>query len=193
MKFINLKQFRKEQGLTQQQLGQALRLPQSTISYLENGLQEVTDYLLSCIKQTFAIDNLDAYVYERKSFHNPEKSHLSGLERKEIFLDSEWNEIEPIDIIDGFPIICKNGRVNIAKNGTLLIDRNTGSGYCLSHYVISPDKFADSRLLLSMTEKKWFDDEILEDFKRAYFIGCRIVGIYPVQQLKDSITPKQLP
>lgn len=187
MKFINLKQFRKERGLTQRQLGEALHLPQSTISYLENGLQEVTDYLLDCIKQEYEVENIEVYVYERKTFHNPGELHISGLEKKEALSNSDWNEMEPIDIIDDFPIISKTGRINIAKDGTLLIDRNTGSGYCLSYYVISPDKFADSRLFLSIIEKDWFDDETLEDLKRAYFIGCRIVGVYPVQQVKDKI------
>lgn len=187
MKFINLKQFRKERGLTQRQLGDALRLTQSTISYLENGLQEVTDYLLDCIKQEYKVNNLDAYVYERKTFHNPGELHLSGFEKIEIISNRDWNEMAPIDIIDGFPIISKTGRINIAKDGTLLIDRNTGSDYCLSYYVISPDKFADSRLFLSIIEKNWFDSETLEDLKRAYFIGCRIVGVYPVQQVKDKI------
>ncbi len=49
MKFINLKLFRKEHGLTQQHLAEVLQLPQSTISYLENGLQEATDHLLNRI------------------------------------------------------------------------------------------------------------------------------------------------
>lgn len=192
MKFINLKQFRKERNLTQRQLGEVLQLSQSTISYLENGLQEATDYLLECIKSTFNVASLDEYVYERKTFHNPKALHFSTQEIKDIIFNNDWNNMKPIDAIEGFQIICKMGKINIAINGTLLIDRNTGSGYCLSYYVICPDKFEDSNLLLSMTDKKWFDDEILEDFKRAYYIGCRIAGIYPTQQLKDiSLPPPQ--
>jgi len=49
MKLINLRQFRKEQGLTQKQFAESMKIPQSTVSYLENGRQEVTDYLLSRI------------------------------------------------------------------------------------------------------------------------------------------------
>lgn len=192
MKFINLKMFRSERNLTQRQLGEALQLSQSTISYLENGLQEATDYLLDCMKSTFGVDSLDSYVYERKTFHNPETLHFSEQEKKGIIFNNDWNEMKPIDVIEGFQIICKTGKINIAKDGSLLIDRNTGNGYCLSYYVICPDKFEDSNLLLSMTDKKWFDDEILEDFKRAYYIGCRIAGIYLVQQLKDIAIPKQL-
>lgn len=189
MKFINLKLFRNERDLTQRQLGEALQLSQSTISYLENGLQEATDYLLECIKSTFNVGSLDEYVYERKTFHNPKALHFSSREKKDIIFNNDWNNMKPIDVIEGFQIICKMGKINIAINGTLLIDRNTGSGYCLSYYVICPDKFDDSNLLLSMTDKKWFDDEILEDFKRAYYIGCRIAGIYPTQQLKDISLP----
>lgn len=192
MMFINLKLFRNERQLTQRQLGEALQLSQSTISYLENGLQEATDNLLDCIKSTFCVDNLDGYVYERKTFHNPKTLHFSGQGVKDIIINSDWNEMKPIDSFDGFQIICKTGKINIAKDGTLLIDRNTGSGFCLSYYVISPDKFEDANLILSMMDRKWFDDEIFEDLKRAYYIGCRIAGIYPVQQLKDLATPKLL-
>lgn len=99
----------------------------------------------------------------------------------------------PIDTIEGFAVICKSGKINIAKDGTLLIDRNTGIGYCLSYYIICPNRFNDSNLLLSLIDKKWFDDETLEDFKRAYYIGCRIAGIIPAQQLKEEATPKLFP
>ena len=193
MKFINLKLFRKERNLTQRQLGEALQLPQSTVSYLENGLQEATDNLLECIKSTFQVNNLDGYVYERKTFHNPGVLHLTSLEKKDIIFNNDWNEIMPIDTIEGFAVICKSGKINIAKDGTLLIDRNTGIGYCLSYYIICPNRFNDSNLLLSLIDKKWFDDETLEDFKRAYYIGCRIAGIIPAQQLKEEATPKLFP
>lgn len=192
MKFINLKLFRNERNLTQRQLGEALQLPQSTISYLENGLQEATDHLLECIKSIFHVNDLDGYVYERKTFHNPEVLHLTSHEKKDIIFNNDWNEMMPIDTIEGFAVICKSGRINIAKDGTLLIDRNTGIGYCLSYYVICPNRFNDSNLLLSLTDKKWFDGETLEDFKRAYYIACRIAGILPAQQLKEEASPKLL-
>lgn len=192
MKFINLRLFRKERKLTQRQLGEALQLPQSTISYLENGLQEATGNLLECIKSTFQVNNLEGYIYERKTFHNPGVLHLTSLEKKDVIFNNDWNEMMPIDTIEGFAVICKSGRINIAKDGTLLIDRNTGIGYCQSYYIICPNKFNDSNLLLSLIDKKWFDDEILEDFKRAYYIGCRIAGIFPTQQLKEEATSKLL-
>lgn len=184
MKLINLKLFRKERGLTQRQLGDVLHLPQSTVSYLENGLQEATDYLLSAIKDVFKLDNLDDYVYERKTYHNPDVAYLTKEERMNVFFEGDWNDVPPIDVIDGFQIICKTGNFSIAKDGTLFIDCNNGIGYRLSHYIICPDKFEEPNLLLSMTEKAWFDDEMYENFKRAYFIGCRIASIQPVRQLK---------
>lgn len=186
MKLINLKQFRKERGLTQRQLGAALHLPQSSVSYLENGLQEVTDYLISSIKKAFKLDNLDDYVYERKTYHNPDVAYLTKRDKKNAVFEGDWNDVLPIDVIDGFQIICKTGNFSIAKDGTLLIDRNNDIGYRLSHYIIRPDKFEDPNLLLSMTEKAWFDDEMYEDFKRAYFIGCRIASILPMRQLKKG-------
>ena len=68
MKFINLKLFRKERGLTQQQLAEVLQLPQSTISYLENGLQEATDHLLNRIKGALKVDDIDGYMYILRQF-----------------------------------------------------------------------------------------------------------------------------
>lgn len=188
MQFINLKQFRKERGLTQKQLGDALQLPQSTISYLENGLQEATDYLIDCIKRVYNVDNLDGYVYERKTFHDPEKLFMKKSKALNAIFEMNWDMANPIDILEGFPIICKIGQISIAKDGTLLIDRNIGIGYRLSYYIIRPEKFGRADLILSITTKDWFDFDVFEDFKRAYFIGCCISGIHPVEQSKEIAT-----
>lgn len=187
MKFINLKQLRKERGLTQEQLGKALKLPQSTISYLENGLQEVTDFLLKKIKQTFSIDNLDGYVYERKTFHEPKKTSLERETELAVIFNKDWDRPTPVDNLEGFPIVCKTGRIGIAMDGSLVIDRNMGIGYLISCYVVSPEKFVKEDLLLSITSKEWLDLDMFEDFKRAYYIGCRIAGIPPVKQLKEAV------
>lgn len=187
MKFINLKQFRKERGLTQKQLGDAMKLPQSTISYLENGLQEVTDYLLESIKRIFTIDSLDGYVYERKTFHEPKKTSLEREKELVEIFDKDWDKPTPTDNLEGFPIVCKTGRIGIAMDGSLLIDRNMGIGYVMSHYVINSEKLIKEDLLLSITSKEWFDLDMFEDFKRAYYISCKIAGIQPVKQLKGAV------
>lgn len=186
MKLINLRQFRKERGLTQKQFGEAMQLSQSTVSCLENGLQEATGHLLDRMAKVFMVDNMDDYVYERKTYLDPESVLMTRDEKMAGVFAGDWNEMEPIDIIEGFPIICRLGTVSIGRDGTLLIDRNNGIGYKLSHYVIRPDKFEEPTLLLALTAKQWFDDEMYEDFKRAYFIGCKIADIYPMRQLKKG-------
>lgn len=50
MKFINLKQFRKDKNLSQKELVALTGLPQSTVSYLENGYQEVRENQLLVLK-----------------------------------------------------------------------------------------------------------------------------------------------
>ena len=186
MKLINLKQFRKERGLTQKQFGASMQLSQSTVSCLENGLQEATSHLLERVAKVFMVDNIDDYVYERRTFLDPESILMTREEKMACVFVGDWNEMSPIDIIEGFSIICRVGTIIIGTDGTLLIDRNNGIGYKLSHYIICPDKFEEPNLLLTLTSKQWFDDEMYEDFKRAYFIGCKIAGIYPMKQLKRA-------
>lgn len=185
-----IKKMRKEQGLTQKQFAESMKIPQSTVSYLENGRQEVTDYLLSRIAKHYHVDNIEDYVYERDSFVDPRcvqslMDH-SFMQR----YDGDWNNVTPIDIIEGFPIICKIGRVSLSKDGIILIDRNKGLGYRLTPLIIRPDEFEDSSLLYRLTTKEWFDDELFEDFKRAYFICCKLAEIHPMRQISDSKPPK---
>lgn len=189
MKLINLKQFRKERGLTQKQFGEKMKLPQSTVSYLENGMQEVTDYLLGLIAKRFAVDNINDYVYERSTFHSLVNYPVDEQLRLETIFAGNWNESKPIEMIESFPIICKIGNICIGRDGTLVIDRNNGIGYKLSHYIIRPDQFEEPNLLLSLTTKKWFDKEMYENFKRAYYVGCKLAEIYPMKQLKEALPP----
>lgn len=187
MKFINLKLFRKEHGLTQQHLAEVLQLPQSTISYLENGLQEATDHLLNRIKGALKIDDIDGYIYERKTFNDSERLFLAKKKEKTAIFDMDWNELQPVEEIEGFQIVCKTGQISIAKDGTLLIDRDIGIGYRLNRYIIRPDKFDNPNLLLAISSRDWFDYDIFEDFKTAYYIGCRIAGVLPTEQLKVKV------
>lgn len=182
MKLINLKQFRKERGLSQVDMSRALSLPQSSISYLENGLQEVTDDLIDRIKKAYKVDDLSDFIYERATFHDPEHVNLSYKEKMESVFTGDWCSPTPIDIIEGFLIICKEGKISVSTDGTLIIDRNNGIGFRLSHYIIRPEQFENPYLILDLTTKPWFDEEMFENFKRAYFIGCKIADIYPMKQ-----------
>lgn len=96
MKLINLKQFRKERGLTQTEFGKALKLPQSTVSYLENGLQEVTDYLIEQIKKAYNVDSMSNYLYERSRFHDRDAIVASLSDSNVSFMDDDWNDVTPV-------------------------------------------------------------------------------------------------
>ena len=187
MKFINLKLFRKEHGLTQQHLAEVLQLPQSTISYLENGLQEATDHLLNRIKGALKIDDIDGYIYERKTFNDSERLFLAKKKEKTAIFDMDWNELQPVEEIEGFQIVCKTGQISIAKDGTLLIDRNIGIGYRLNRYIIRPDKFDNPNLLLAISSRDWFDYDMFEDFKTAYYIVCRLLREKNTDKLKVQV------
>ncbi len=102
----------------------------------------------------------------------------------------DWDYANPIDILDGLPVVCKTGLINIAKDGTMVIDRNNGIGFRLGYYIIPPKQFIREDLLLSITTKDWFDLDMFEDFKRAYYIGCKVAGIQPVKQLKEVANHK---
>lgn len=186
MKLINLKQFRQEYKITQKQLGESLKLPQSTISYLENGLQEVTDYLLERIKKIYRVDDLSPYVYERETFHNPAAVKIAEKEKSVVIFTGDWNSPSAIDVIEGFQILYRDGAISISRDGSLIIDRNNGIGFKLSHYVIRPEQFEEPNLLCILTTKEWFDDEMYESFKRCYFLACKIADIYPMRQLKPG-------
>ena len=68
MKFINLKQFRKDKNLSQKELVALTGLPQSTVSYLENGYQEVRENQLLVLKRVFPDDEVSQYIYESDSY-----------------------------------------------------------------------------------------------------------------------------
>lgn len=85
MKLINLKQFRKERGLTQKQFGASMQLSQSTVSCLENGLQEATSHLLERMAKVFMVDNIDDYVYERRTFLDPETILMTREEKAGVY------------------------------------------------------------------------------------------------------------
>ena len=184
LKLINLRQFRKERSLTQVELAKVLELPQSTISFLENGRQEVSDYFLECLQKAYGVNNIQEYVYERSYF--PDHNHLLLTEKEKMtsIYAGSWEIFTPINIIEGYDIICEIGLICISFEGALIIDRNYGSGKQLSPYIIQPQDLLDPYLLLGLTKKEWFDKEMFDDFKRAYFVACKIIDVKPVTQLK---------
>ena len=63
MKFINLKQFRQDRSLSQKELVAITGLPQSTVSYIENGYQEIRENQLEVLKKAFPDADFARYIY----------------------------------------------------------------------------------------------------------------------------------
>lgn len=183
MKFIKLKQFRQKRGLTQMALVAQTGISQSMVSFLENGGKEVRESHLEALKVAFPEEDFSSYIYESDRYpaylnylkqceEEEEKDPFSGM----------WTVPTPIETVDTLPIICKNGRVRVAIDGHIILDRNDGSFNTIGNYVIEPAKFSDNHLIAKLTRKSWFDSNLYEEFKRAYLIGCRLAGMHPVEQ-----------
>ena len=183
MKFINLKQFRKYKNLSQKELVALTGLPQSTVSYLENGYQEVRENQLLVLKRVFSDDEVSQYIYESDSYPSLSQSRIHEEEKNRTF-PGDWSRPNPVDKIDGIPILMKMGRASISFGGDIVLDRNDGTFLNIGYYVIEPDLFGYRYLIDLLIEKGWFNDELYEDFKRCYFITCRLVGKRPVKQIK---------
>lgn len=83
-------------------------------------------------------------------------------------------------------IMCISGRIGIALDGHLILDRNNGSFEHIGYCTIEPEDLSDNSLMCRMTDKEWFDNEIYEDLKRAYPVACCLAGIAPVKQIRDK-------
>lgn len=185
MKFINLKQFRQDRGLSQKELVAITGLPQSTVSYIENGYQEIRENQLTALKQAYPDADFVQYIYESSSY-----PYLTNLSRHEMEADrkfpGDWSRPTPLDRIDGTDILVKMGRASVSFDGDIVLDRNDGTFLNLGYYVIEPDSLGVSDLIDRLTEKEWFNDELYEDFKRCYLIACRLVGKRPAAQVKSG-------
>lgn len=178
MKFINLKQFRKEHNLSQKQLVESMGLPQSTVSYLENGLQELSPLHKEILKAKFPNVDVEEYIYEKDSYASTTSEHL--MPKRNFACD--WNSITPETTIGGISILLKVRRMSLATNGVLLIDKDDGSFRDIGYYTINPNQFSNPILLKELTKKEWFDDNLFEDFKRFYKLACALVDLVPAIQ-----------
>lgn len=183
MKFINLKQFRKDKDISQKKLVALTGLPQSTISYIENGYQEVRENQLIVLSRAFPEDDLSKYIYESESYPTLGQSKIHKKENNQTY-SGDWSRPNPVDRVEGLDILMKMGRASISFDGNIILDRNDGTYLNFGYYVIKPDLFGDSELIYHLTHKGWFNDELYEDFKRSYFIACCLVGKRPVKQIK---------
>lgn len=185
MKFINLKLFRKERGLSQKQLVSDTGLPQSTVSYIENGYQEVSVSHLEVFKRAYPEVDFAPYIYESEGYPYAilKKSKGENDIRK---FEGDWSAPNPICLIGKYKVLLKMGRIYISFDGDLILDRNDGTFETLGYHFIEPERLGSDNLISGLTEKEWFDDELFEDFKRCYPIACWIVGKMPVPQIKAN-------
>lgn len=185
MKFINLKLFRKERGLTQRDFVKQVGLVQSVVSYLENGVKEVTETHLDAFRKAYPGVNFSDYVFESETY--PANLRYQFEYKPEVAdpFPGMWTVPTPLEVVESLPILCRNGRVRIAFDGHILLDRNDGTFKELGYHIIDPRKFSDKHLLAKLTRNSWFDNSLYEEFKRAYLIGCRLAGLHPVEQEKQ--------
>lgn len=183
MKFINLKQFRQDRSLSQKELVAITGLPQSTVSYIENGYQEIRDNQLAMLKKAFPGTDFSLYFYESDSYPYLTHARRHQIEMKRTF-PGDWSRPAPVDNTEGVDILLKMGRASVSFEGDILLDRNDGTFQSFGIYVIKPILLENSQLVNLLTKEKWFDDELYEDFKRCYLIACRLAGKQPVNQIK---------
>lgn len=188
MRFINLKKFREDNGLTQKELVRMTGLSQSTVSYMENRLQEICEKHLSTLKEVFPSTDFSQYIYESKSYARAVVNRDNDEEAHRNF-EGDWSTPSPIERIGSSEILLSMGRVSVTKDGYMLLDRNDGTFNSLGYYEIDPEGLMDSHIIDHLVSKAWFNDEIYEDFKRCYLIACRLAGREPTVQIKRVCSP----
>lgn len=185
MKFINLKKFREDRELTQKDLVRISGLSQSTVSYIENGLQEICEKHLDTLKSVFPDVDFSQYIYESDKYAYSVITRSLDEDEKRKF-EGDWSAPSPIERIDRTDILLVMGRVSVSFDGDILLDRNDGSFKYLGYHHIGPDRLENGCLMEYLASKPWFNDEIYEDFKRCYLIACRLAGKEPTAQIKQG-------
>ena len=185
MRFINLKLFREERGLSQKKVVRDTGLPQSTVSYIENGYQEVSENHLERLKRTYPDADFSPYIYESEEYPYSIVKKSSPAEEVRKF-EGDWSMPNPICHIGKHKVLLKMGRIFVSFDGDIIMDRNDGSFERLGYYFIEPEMLERGDLISGLTAKDWFDDELFEDFKRCYPLACGLTGRRPVLQLKGN-------
>ena len=89
-------------------------------------------------------------------------------------------------------IVCRIGKWAVSTEGDIAYlyrdDNmiNISDGYLGTYdtYDIYNERLNEPDWILHLTGKDWFTEEVFEDFKRAYFVACKIAGVKPVVQKK---------
>lgn len=139
MKFINLKQFRSERGLSQKQMVSDTGLPQSTVSYIENGYQEVSESHLEVFKRAYPDVDFAPYIYECEDYPYAILKKSKGEKDIRKF-EGDWSAPNPICCIGKYKVLIKMGRIYVSFDGDIIMDRNDGSFESLGYHFIEPDK-----------------------------------------------------
>ena len=186
MKFINLKLFRGEYNLSQKELVRLTGLTQSIVSYIENGLQEISENQLGPLKEAFPKVDFNRYIYESERYQHTVVNPDINIEADRHF-EGDWSAPTPISQIGEYKILITMERVSVAFDGTIIINRNDGSFRNIGYYQIDPLSLGNEYLIENLTTKDWFNDNVYESFKRCYRIACALVGRKPVNQVKQEI------
>lgn len=171
--------------MSQKEFVKKTGLPQSTVSYLENGYQALYPKQLELIEGAFPEENMSAYIYESDRYPKSVMRDKTSTADMRTF-PGDWSIPAPIKEVDGMGIMCISGRVGVTLDGHLILDRNNGSFEYIGYCTVEPEDLSDNSLMCRMTDKEWFDNEIYEDFKRVYPVACCLAGIVPVKQIRDK-------
>ncbi|MDE6804434.1 MAG: hypothetical protein K2J29_07370 [Muribaculaceae bacterium] len=107
----------------------------------------------------------------------------------------DWDTPTPIRILTDWlygtkhEIICSFGHWHVEIDGSII-------GACVSKKEEEPkwypiwcsqlmDKNGNDNWILHLSQKGWFNAESYENFKRAYFISCKILNVEPKKQIHD--------
>ncbi len=183
MKFINLRMFRQERNISQKQLVIDTGLPQSTVSYIENGYQEISDNHLELLQKAYPETDFGPFIYESEKYPYAVVKTNRDEEANRTF-SGDWSSPIPVCLIGDNRILLKMGRVHVSFDGDIILDRNNGSFKHLGYYHVDSNRLNDKGLISHLTQKAWFDDDIFEDFKRCYLLACGLAGKVPVPQLR---------
>lgn len=99
--------------------------------------------------------------------------------------NNEWFPFDNIYITVGDWWIGEKGTIYFCDCKTRGVStEGFPSMSCEGVYEIDRELMKESDLILHLCDKEWFDERCYEDFKRAYFIGCKMARIKPVKQIK---------
>ena len=68
MKFLDIRRLRKDYGLTQSQFARRMGISQASVSNLETGKQQSTEYFIGIVAHELGIKNITDYIIESEYY-----------------------------------------------------------------------------------------------------------------------------